>query len=488
MKKRINTKIKFAFLSILMVLGICLESCEKYLDIPLPVDRIAGDALFLTDNSTSSFVSGNLGSLYTGFQGGAIVTGTAGVAFLTGLYSDELQPIDLNNLKNVAYYKNILQTSDVTTWADIYKQIYSVNLAIEGIRGSKAQLLNRSQWLGESLVTRAFLYFNLVTLFGDVPLTTTSDFNHNNVIARSPSAEVYAQIVKDLIEAQSLLSNDYKDGSGNTTADRGRPNKFAATALLSKVYLYQKDWSNAEIQANAVLNNSNYQLAPVSSTFVTTSKETIWAVAAVTGFISTNDYISYNGGMPASTPFPSVFVPVAMSTSLASSFEQGDLRFSNWIRQTTVPAQPANGSTPASPALTYYFPNKYKTPAPPFDYAVVLRLADLYLIRAEARANLSNPTGSKTDIDIIRSRAGLAGTTANSKDALLDAVIKERRNEFFSENGNRFFDLKRTGKIDGVMAAESSIKGGFWNPSKALWPIPSGDILINPNLTQNPGY
>ncbi|RBQ12067.1 RagB/SusD family nutrient uptake outer membrane protein [Pedobacter miscanthi] len=489
MKNKINFKINQTIVIVLISLGIFTSGCEKYLDIPLPVDRIAGEGAFLTDNSASAVVSGNFTAMYNGFGNiSSTLTGGKSIGFLTGLYSDEVQPLIQNDLVSATFYKNILKPEDVNTWRDSYSQLVGVNVAIEGIKSTKGPLQYKSQWLGESLVTRAFIYFNLVNLFGDVALTTTGEAKINNTIGRSAKSEVYGQIVKDLQEAQSLLSTDYKDGYAVTTSDRGRPNKLAATALLAKVYLYQKDWKNAEDLATTIINNPAFQLAPLATAFATASKETIWAVGAPTGASNINEYNLYNGGMPANSPSPGTYATGAMSNSLVSSFEQGDQRFSTWVRINTIPAKPANGTTPASPAVNYYFPNKYKAGSAPVEHAIVLRLAELYLIRAEARANLSNVDGSRADINVIRSRAGLGATTAANKEALIEAIIKERRNELFTELGNRYFDLKRTDKIDAVMNIEAPLKGGVWNPLRVYWPIPTEDIKANPNLTQTPGY
>ena len=115
---------------------------------------------------------------------------------------------------------------------------------------------------------------------------------------------------------------------------------------------------------------------------------------------------------------------------------------------------------------------------------MVFRLADAYLIRAEAAAHLNNTGQAIYDIDEVRTRAGLSGTTAVTKDEVLAAVAKERFTELFTEWGNRWFDLKRTGVIDAVM---STVKPN-WKPFCALFPVPRNQIVLDPNLKQNPGY
>jgi hypothetical protein len=120
---------------------------------------------------------------------------------------------------------------------------------------------------------------------------------------------------------------------------------------------------------------------------------------------------------------------------------------------------------------------------------MVFRLAEQYLIRAEARAQQGNVSGSQSDLNAIRTRAGLPNTTANDKASLLTAIQHERQVEMFTEWGHRWFDLKRTGTIDAVMSVIAPAKGGgAWNSNKALLPLPLGDLQADQNLTQNPGY
>jgi starch-binding outer membrane protein, SusD/RagB family len=156
-----------------------------------------------------------------------------------------------------------------------------------------------------------------------------------------------------------------------------------------------------------------------------------------------------------------------------NSFETGDNRKSSWTA--------FSGGA--------YFPFKYKNAAATTganaEYFIGLRLADQYLIRAEAEVKQDDLAGATADINAIRSRAGLPGTRASTADSLLAAVIHERRVELFTEWGDRFLDLKRTGQLNTVMSAD---KPTTWKPTAALLPIPFYETSNDPNLTQNPGY
>jgi hypothetical protein len=127
----------------------------------------------------------------------------------------------------------------------------------------------------------------------------------------------------------------------------------------------------------------------------------------------------------------------------------------------------------------------YGNGAPVTEYYMVLRLSEQYLIRAEARAAQGKISEAKQDLNQLRSRAGLAGTTANDPEGLLAAIEQERRIELFSEWGHRFFDLKRWGKAGTVLG---SLKPSSWQSGHELWPIPQNQINANPALKQNPGY
>ena len=155
---------------------------------------------------------------------------------------------------------------------------------------------------------------------------------------------------------------------------------------------------------------------------------------------------------------------------------------------------PASGTLPAR---TFYFPYKYKAFTPNIEGMVVFRLAELYLIRAEARAQQGMLTGNNSavaDLNTIRARA--AGTTVGvlppiavtSKEDILAAIAHERQVELFTEWGNRWFDLKRTGMADVVMSVVAPQKGATWNTDWQLLPIPQNEIIANPKLEQNNGY
>jgi hypothetical protein len=470
MKRPFYTIYIICFISLAFITG-----CKKFVEVPLPVSGLTGEAAFTTDKSTAAV----LNNMYASLSASEFFSNQNGVGYRTGIYTDELELLNANPVL-VPFYSNTVQNNNTGyLWTGFYKQIYAANIIIEGTRAS-ATLTNKNQWLGEALFMRAFLHFYLVNLYGDVAIAISSDYKANNTSSRSPQSDVYKQIITDLKEAQSLLPNDYHDGDGSVTTDKGRPNKLAATALLARAYLYTGDWANAEAQATALINNSALQLTALAQTFLANSAETIWSISpeppAYVG-----DFNAYNN-VPDVIPANKLISTLAygaLSKSMISTFETGDKRFTTWVRVVT---------TAATPISTYYLINKYRSNVSGVEYMMMLRHAEQYLIRAEARARLNNLTGAKTDLDAVRTRAGLAGTTESTQAAMLTAILHERRVEFFTESGFRLFDLRRTGNLDAVMNVAAPLKNGSWSSFRQWWPIPLTDLLSNPNLKQTPGY
>lgn len=455
MKKRI-------FLTITpIVCAALLIGCKKMIDIGNPKNQIESSKVFTDSLSANSAVVGIYIDMMQSF--GLNFT-TGGITAYTGLSSDELvlssKDADLSQ-----FYSNqisILNNINASLWSQAYKYIYDTNACIEGINNSTGMTQSaKNQLLAESRQIRAFLYFNLSNLYGAVPLITSTDYHVNQSLPRFPVDSIYTQILRDLNFAQNYLPK-------NNQAERA--NFYSATAFLAKVQLYRKNYSAAEEAASVVINSGNYQLEPdVNKVFLAGSTEVIWKFIPVFPGIETPEGYAF---VPSD---PSVAPKFVISNSLFNSFENGDARKANWINVNTN-----NGTI-------YPYPFKYKATTSngtlTENYAV-LRLAEQYLIRAEARANMNNISGAQADLNLIRNRAGLANTTATNQQALLSAIEKERRSELFCEWGNRWFDLQRTNRANAIFTL---IKPG-WTAHAVLYPIPEGEIKTNPALSQNAGY
>ncbi len=272
---------------------------------------------------------------------------------------------------------------------------------------------------------------------------------------------------------------DYLDGNLEPytgTRERVRPTKWAATSLLARIYLYTGDYVNAEAQASQVINNTQlFRLTELNSVFLLNNDEAIWQLQPVNYGRNTEDAFTFI--IPETGP--SDDNPVYLSPSLLSSFESNDQRKTDWVNSVVIGTD------------TFYYPYKYKSAmldAPLTEYLTVLRLAEQYLIRAEARAQQGDLVNAATDVNNIRSRAGLLGIPATSRQTVLSSIWHERQIELFSEWGHRWLDLKRTGKVDEIMPQATIEKGGSWNTNWQWYPLPLDDLRKDINLAQNTGY
>lgn len=446
---------RYKYIILIVLFGATISSCKKMIQINPPKNQLTSEKIF--DNDAT--VNGAIINLYTGL---ANIDGN--IISQVGLYTDELdyQSIDPGTLE---FVNSILSTSNTNVsniWKSFYSIIYQCNSVIEGLQSSTHGVTDsvRKSGIAEAKFLRAYCYFNLVNFYGDVPLLTTTDVNYTATAPRATTASIYEQMISDLGDAESDLSAYYPGG------EKVRANKWAASFLLSKAYLYNKDWANAEKKSSAVIN-SIYNLASLNNIFIKNSPEAIWQLWNQNGFSNLGVQFITSSGVPS----------YCISNSLLSSFEPGDQRKINWVAQTTVSGN------------NYYYPYKYKnkstTTGNTGEYTMYFRLGEEYLIRAEARMQLKDISGAISDLNIIRSRAMLPNIAFTiSQDSCLTLIEKERRSELFAESANRFFDLKRTGRIDQVL---NVIKPN-WRSESKLYPIPQSEIKVNPNLTQNPGY
>jgi hypothetical protein len=453
-----------------LVLGVVLiagsiSSCKKLLVIPAnPPSSITQQEQFADSATTISAVAG----VYTYTPGNGFAYSDGSLTYCTGLSADELSPIISNDVQQFYSYTLTPLNNEVTNlWGYPYQSIYQVNAVLSGITNNSALSASfQKQVTGEMEVVRALYYFNMVNLFSGVPLVTTTTYAATDRLPRSPAAAIYAQVKADLTDARKKLTATYP------SAGRLRPNLYTAVALLAKVNLYQGNWQNAYNEADSVIRLGGYNLEPnLNNVFLDGSVEAIWQLPA-NGLYQVytdagNFEPQYSGANPnfLVTPF------------LLNAFETGDQRLQNWIGSTSVNNQ------------TLYYPNKYKNVSPtatPAEDQMILRLGELYLIRAEAAAHLSNLTQALADINTIRQRAGLSPNPADaaSQTTVLNAVMRERRVELFCEWGNRWFDLKRTGTAATVLGSE---KTGY-TANAALYPLPQTQIQLDNLLTQNPGY
>jgi hypothetical protein len=458
--------------TVLLLSGILLvqTSCKKFIELKSPPDKIETANIFLSNETAISATVG----LYSKMLQLNLGLVTAGTTLYAGVSADEIYNTSTTVAAEAFRSNSLLPTNSTiagTFWSTPYGFIYQANSVLEGLAASPvlADSLKR-QLKGEMLVTRTFIYFYMLNLYGEVPFQTTTNFEVNAVMPRTPVTTIYQHLIADLQEAQGLLKSSYP------SANRVRPNRWTATALLARIYLYTGDFVNAEIQANSLITTGGYTLSSIPTVFTSiSSNETIWYLIRDNG--NTSDGSTF---IPSSTTTRPAY---PITSYLYAAFETGDQRkttgANGWLGKNT------------NSGVDYYYPYKYKQPTPPTgisptEYLVVFRLAEQYLIRAEARAKQNNLTGAIQDINMIRNRAGLPNLTSSlNQTQVLTAVEQERRVELFAEWGHRWFDLKRTGRADMVLGP---IKTPNWQSTDVLFPIPQTELNLNVFLVQNPGY
>ncbi|HSD06400.1 MAG TPA: RagB/SusD family nutrient uptake outer membrane protein [Flavobacterium sp.] len=448
----------------ILALALLMSACDDFIDVELPNSQLTTNTVFEEKATANAAMT----DIYSKIRDTGLLTGSpSGLSHLLGIYTDEL---DFYGVLASAppFYNNSLIASNPDVkefWNSTYNQIYASNAVILGVSiSSMLSATDQKQLIGEALFVRALLHFYLANIYGDVPYVTTTAYAENRVAIRIPVASVYAKAKADLEQAIILLPEEY------VTSDRVRPNKYAAHALLARVDLYAGLWNEASNEVSAVLNNTTQYMneEDLDKTFLKESTETIWQLAP--GFSNGNTLeaktFNFNEGPPPIS---------ALTNDFMNAFTANDKRKVHWTKAIT------DGVT------TWHHPFKYKygDSNTSFEYSIILRLGEMYLIRAEARAYSGDLIGAKEDLNTIRHNAGLADTSAITQDEILNAILQERRLELFCEFGHRFFDLKRFNKIQSVLSA---IKPG-WDPHDDLFPIPEAELNLNPNLKpQNPGY
>lgn len=453
-------KMHYLVLLLISVQGFVTSSCGDYIDVDQPRTELVKATVFADDETAKAAVADIYYTLMaTGFASGS----SFGVGLLTSLSSDEqIYYSERSTLEYLQFNNNKLRADNfflIRLWSDIYSVIYKANAVIEGLSATAVSPGVKDRLIGEAKFIRAFSNFYLVNLWGDVPLVLSTDYKANNVISRTASERVYEQMIRDLKDAQELLPDDYMDSN----YERVRATSWAATALLSRVYLYRQDWALSEEEAGKVIaNTSMFSLEPdLVKVFRTTSPEAILQLWSPT---YPQDRTTFS--VRSSGPLYG-----ALRNDYVRSFEPGDKRWQVW------------GRTRLVNNVSYSYTLKYLDfSVPPLDYTTLFRLAEQYLIRAEARVHQDKLAEAAADINVIRQRAGLINTSSTTKTELMNDLINERKVEFLTEWGHRWFDLKRWGLAGQIL---SPVKPD-WSDSDVLFPIPEAQIISNPSITQNP--
>lgn len=462
------------YIILLVALAGGAGSCNKFLEVDDPTDQLTTDFVY----SDSATAEATLIGLYANISRVTDLPLNGFNTLLPSLSADELY----RSVANATYDEfttnsiTINNSTNNNNWNVLYTQLYHANSILDNLqRSTNLSSDFREQLKGEALFLRALHYFYLVNYYGPLPLALTGDYRVNATLSRSDTATVYQQLITDLKEAAAVLGPSSRGGKNV------RANKWAAKALLARVYLYAKDWENAAKEATDLITESGYSEATLANAFLVNSPETIFQlIMPLTSTYNTSEGITF---IPSSaTAIPNYVV----RPELLASFEAGDNRKTSWLGSNTVKV---NGED-----KIFYYPYKYKIRSATAGAAktegnVLLRLSEQYLIRAEALARLNRLDEAIADLDEIRLRAGLDPIAdidpTIGQQELLDTIYHEQRIEFFAEGGHRWFNLKRTGLAPAVLAP---LKGSTWASTDVLYPIPNDELMVNHRLEQNDGY
>jgi hypothetical protein len=468
---------------------VFLSSCKKsFLELS-PISNANTNAVFKTKSDFDLAVNAAYATLYTIYAPkgpmsfvGELMTDNATVSTLA--ISGSFTIVDQQAFRDYTVAPN--NSGVYNFWVDYYTSMYQINIVLDKIVGADLDEAYKKQVIAEMKFLRALYYFNMVQMWGDVPLVTKPIIGEEAyAMKRSPKADVYNLIVEDLTTAAADLTEP-----GNEPA-KGRATKGAAKTLLGKVYLTMGDKAKAAQILKEVVDTyggSKYDLLPnFSSLWGNTSahkntKESIFEIQYLGG--AANPYSTY---WSAFAPFENFSITKygggmnMVTDDLYNEYENGDPRRD---------ASFFTGYEKGGVFVPIKFNKKWVDATAPLDGGVeasnnnfiILRYADVLLMLTEA-------TGDPQYMNRVRARAGLApfgsaGYPSAKYPTIELAVEHERRMEFALEF-HRWFDLKRTGRAVPVLSA----KGKAVNNDKLLLPVPQYALGQNPNLgPQNPGY
>lgn len=444
----------YTFSVLILVFGSF--SCDEILE-PKPVDILTDDLVLNEPNDVPDVEIG-LYSAFRGIVSNTVISGdfTADMLLHNGTFS-QYREIGTKQITSA-------NASAAALWSSIYSAVYVSNFIFENLPAVNGVTTSqRNKTMGTAHFLRGLSYFYGLYTFGGIPNVKTTFIDDNRDIPRASKEEILALILDDYEEALDLLPEE--------PANAGFVSKDAVRAAMARYYLYSKQWSLAEKFASDIINSGRYLLEPEFESIVLEdfTDEAIFEI----GYNITDDPGTLNNLFKSRREIiPSNELVVALASS------QSGTRFRSIEFNVNNLAGTDNGWSVAT----------YGTADEGNNNVVVFRLAEMFLIRAEARANQNNVSGlnsAQSDINELRTRAKAPLVPVVSQSQMLLTIEEERRMELPFE-GHRWYDLVRTGRVTAVMTAFSP----NWKSTYELWPIPQTELQNNPSLAgqQNPGY
>ncbi|GAO41517.1 RagB/SusD family nutrient uptake outer membrane protein [Flavihumibacter petaseus] len=477
--------------SILLAGAVLLASgCSRdFLERP-PLNQVSAATYWETDQAAIMGVSAVYDALQVdrGYRLGVMMFGDVA--------ADDMACYDPGWFVDLDTYTVNSQDQQVLgSWRAWWAGIARANTAIARIPGIDMDESLKTRLVNEAKFVRALCYFNVVNIWGDAPLITTEMTTEQlSVISRSPKEELWAQIEKDLTDAQALPLN-------YPASSLGRATKGAAMGLLSRAYLYQGKFEAARDMAKAVIDLNVYDLHELYiRNFQTAFENGIESIFEVQFVPGTGGWGNNEGNWTSNYTGPNAYVPTGGWSIIVPEpgdtkiYEAGDLRravniFEAGSVYSGIPYDPAWSPQKETHLAKYIVGDDIISTQGMIDAdrnMPVIRYAEILLTYAECLNETGQTAAAEPYINKVRERAGLDPVHGLSKDVFRDAVIQERRVEFFGE-GHRFFDIRRIGKSDYYIRQVLG-KENFDVNKNLYFPIPVTEIELNPNLVQNPNY
>lgn len=487
---------------IIFILVIGLTNACDTLD-QIPVSIIAESNFYRNGADAESAVLG----IYDRFQGHVTdINGYIGPAILK---TDEADAVRGGNFNSYEQFTETSNTNPViTNWNELYATIARANDVLENVPNITDPNLSegaRNRVLGEAYFFRGFCHYLLTRRYGKIPIVTESfqsleqDYQPN----RDEVAQVYEQIISDLSEAKNLLP-------GNVD-NKARVSRWTAAGILAKVYLQRNtdgDKDNALDELTEITNSQEYSLVPAASysdlfaAGAQNTVETIWELSyrpeGIEDANMDNEFVvSQNFRIEPSIRIINAF---KADSALVVGSGKDEVRMAAALER-HYPLIVDGTCRAACDSRNKYFINKYTKDdwkvlegrAQLHPNVIILRLADVMLLRAELLNEMGNTSEAKAILNEIRDRVNLPPTTAVGQDDVRLAVENERFLELAFE-AHRYWDLLRTNRLIEVLQEEGRIGGSVSgtslpNPNRFIWPLPQAEMDQNPNiLPQNPGY
>ena len=455
---------------LLPVILLSLVGCQKDL-VQLPQTTKTADNFYSNETELEEAVKGVYATLqFTGNYN----TGIPAIGELPGEDAYDETPANDNGYYGQLDDVNVISQNGIIqdNWADSYTGIQRANIVLNRIQNiSYKDSTVKSARIGEMKFIRALYYFNLVRIYGDVPLVTKEITNPIASFgqSRAPKADIYKQIELDLNDAIAVLPV-------RTTANKMRVVKTAAQTLLGKVKLTQKDYASAETLLLAVESSGVHQLlTDVTTVFPVANElnnEIIFSVQFASGLNSNTEgsdaYRMFNPTGRIVGSMTGTKGHGVLKSSFYNLYDATDKRKNVYV---------------GAIASGIGYNNKIAVPTTVVTDAasdwVVLRYADVVLMLAEIENELGKTTQALSYLNMIRTRAGLTTFTSTDKTVIFNEIDIQRRKELVWE-GQRWFDLLRQGRVQSVL--------GVSDVNKLLMPLPASQIAADPSLKQNPGY